>query len=81
MGSYGFMWFNIFGDMEEFEQIFSGGVGTGGLRRGHVIGSGSCSALVKVTTRIYSMLSISIQPFGTLLEDLIRCHQVRCTHL
>lgn len=57
MGSYGFMWFNIFGDMEEFEQIFSGGVGTGGLRRGHVIGSGSCSALVKVLPDLSDLLT------------------------
>ena len=43
-------WFNIFGDMEEFEQIFN-------LEdqdqlkdrpRHHVLGSGSCSALIKV---------------------------------
>jgi len=45
MGDYGFLWFNIFGDMEEFEQIFNANDKSPSR---HVLGSGSCSALIKV---------------------------------
>ena len=48
MGNYGFMWFNIFGDMEEFEQIFKIGNKESKAPRRHMLGSGSCSALIKV---------------------------------
>ena len=43
-------WFNIFGDMEEFEQIFNlnGFDKFKGPVRRHMLGSGSCSALIKV---------------------------------
>jgi len=50
MGDYGFLWFNIFGDMEEFEQIFNLEKSSQlkDQPRHHVLGSGSCSALIKI---------------------------------
>nr|CAH0106100.1 unnamed protein product [Daphnia galeata] len=51
MGNYGLMWFNIFGDMEEFEQMFASQKAGKDWRlnkvgRRHM--AASCSALIKV---------------------------------
>ena len=40
------LWMNVFGDLEDLEQVFSHRLGLN--HTGHVLGSGSCSALIKV---------------------------------
>jgi hypothetical protein len=53
-------WMNVFGDLEDLEQVFAAELG---IKReptsvtGHVLGSGHCSALIKVNeaSSLYSI--------------------------